>query len=124
MHFGVPTGYLTPNGAQAEVLLGSYFRTYLTAEGLLMGNNSVDVPKSYFRANSIQRSNISAASLAAGLFPGNPFGSPHVPIYSYPLGQPDPVFDPIAANIVTLDTQRAAEEVSGIFNGSALASRI
>jgi hypothetical protein len=38
------------------------------------------------------------------------------------LAQPDPVFDPIAANIVTLDTERAAEEVSEIFTGSALAS--
>jgi hypothetical protein len=27
--FGVPTGYLTPHGAQAEILLGTYFRTYL-----------------------------------------------------------------------------------------------
>jgi 4-phytase/acid phosphatase len=120
--FGVPTGYLTPNGAQAEVLLGSYFRTYLMAEGLLTGDYTVDIPKSYFRSNSIQRSYVSAASLATGLFPATGPIPPTVPINSYPLGQADPVFDPIAANIAVLDTQRAAREVSGLFSGSALAS--
>jgi 4-phytase / acid phosphatase len=58
--FGVPTGYLTPHGAQAEVLLGSYFRGYLLAEGLLTGADADDAQRSYFRANSIQRSNVTA----------------------------------------------------------------
>jgi 4-phytase / acid phosphatase len=113
--FGVPTGYLTVNGAKNEVLLGSYFRAYLTAEGLLTGEHTADAQKSYFRANSIQRSNISAASLATGIFP-----SASVPVHSYALGQPDPVFDPIAGKIVTPDLARAAKEVSGIFNGSSI----
>ena len=113
--FSVPTGYLTPHGAQAEILLGSYFRSYLLSEGLLTGNDSVDAQSAYFRANSIQRSNVTAASLATGLLP-----NATVPVYSYPLGQIDPVFDPIDAGIATLDTQRAVREVSGIFNGSAL----
>lgn len=113
--FGVPTGYLTPHGAQAEVLLGSYFRSYLLAEDLLTGTDAVDVKRSYFRANSIQRSNITAASLAAGLMP-----SATVPVHSYPLGQIDPVFDPISAKVAALDSQRAAQEVAGMFNGSAL----
>ena len=51
-------GYLTPHGAQAEILLGSYFRSYLLAEGLLTGSDAEDAQKSYFRANSIQRSNV------------------------------------------------------------------
>jgi 4-phytase/acid phosphatase len=116
--FGVPTGYLTAHGSQAETVLGSYFRSYLLSEGLLTGNNQADAKRSYFRANSIQRSNISAAALATGLLP-----TATVPVYSYPLGTPDPVFDPIAASIVTLDSARAAEQVAGIFgSGSALAS--
>ncbi|MGB7762055.1 MAG: histidine-type phosphatase [Bryobacteraceae bacterium] len=117
--FGVPTGYLTPHGAQAEILLGSYFRSYLLAEGLLTGADAADAKRSYFRANSIQRSNITAASLAAGLMPGAT-----VPVHSYPLGQIDPVFDPISANVATLDSQRAAQEVAGMFNGSALPSAL
>lgn len=115
--FGVPAGYLTPHGAQAEFLLGSYFRGYLLGEGLLTGNDAMDAQNAYFRANSIQRSNVTAASLATGLMP-----NATVPVYSYPLGLADPVIDPIAAGIVTLDTQRAVQEVSGMFNGSALPS--
>jgi 4-phytase/acid phosphatase len=94
----------------------------LLAQGLLTGDNGMDIARSYFRANSIQRSNISAASFAQGLFPATMPINPPVPIHSYPLGQPDPVFDPIAANTVTLDTARAALEVAGIFRGPALAS--
>ena len=116
--FGVPTGYLTPHGAQAEVLLGSYFREYLLNEGLLTGDLKQDVGRSYFRANSIQRSNVSAASLGSGLFPGVTVG-----VHSYPLGTPDPVFDPISAKVVTVDANRAVYEVKGIFNnGPALQS--
>lgn len=113
--FDVRTDFLTPRGAQAEILLGKYFRSYLLAEGLLTGHDRADARRSYFRSNSIQRSNITASSLAVGLLP-----DATVPVHSYPLNQPDPVFDPIAANIVTLDTERAVQEVSGIFSGAAL----
>ena len=116
--FGVPTGYLTRHGAQAETLLGGYFRDYLSAEGLLSGNDRADRKLAYFRANSIQRSNVSAASLAAGLLPGV-----SVPVHSYPLGQPDPIFDPITAKVVTVDAARAVKEATGVFNnGDALRS--
>jgi 4-phytase/acid phosphatase len=117
-NFGVPTGYLTPNGLTDETLLGSYFRNYLLQEGLLTGNDVLDAKLSYFRANSIQRSNISAQALSAGLLPAAP-----VSVHSYPLGTPDAVFDPISAGIVTLDSARAAQEVTGVFgSGAALAS--
>jgi 4-phytase / acid phosphatase len=116
--FGVPPGYLTPHGAQAVTLLGSYFREYLLHEGLLTGNASEDAKRAYFRANSIQRSNVTATTLAAALFPGA-----SVPVHSYPLGQADPIFDPIGAKVVSVDGARAEREVTGIFNdGAALQS--
>ena len=116
--FGVPVGYLTPHGYQAEALLGTYFHDYLLQQGLLTGNVKQDAKRSYFRANSIQRSNISAAALASALLPGA-----SVDVHSFPLGQVDPIFDPISANVATVDTGRAAEEIKGIFNnGPALAS--
>jgi len=116
--FGVPAGYLTPHGAKAEVLLGTYFREYLRAENLLTGDDAQDAKASYFRANSIQRSNISAASLAKGLLP-----EASVPVHSFPLGTPDPIFDPIAAGIVTVDTTLAANQEVGIFgSGSSVVS--
>jgi 4-phytase / acid phosphatase len=116
--FGVPVGYLTPHGLQAQTILGGYYREYLLAEGLLGGNVRSDARASYFRANSIQRSNISAAALAAGIFPGA-----DVPVHSFPLGTPDPIFDPIAAKVVTVDGARAAKEVVGTYgSGAALAA--
>lgn len=115
--FGVSTGYLTAHGQQAAVLLGAYFHDYLIAEGLLAGNSS-DLAISYFRANSIQRSNITAEMFGERLIPGIT-----IPVHSYALGTPDPVFDPISANVVNIDAARAANEVQQIFNsGTALDS--
>ena len=122
---GVPTGYLTPNGQAAERLLGAYFREYLLHEGLLTGNAATDQSRAHFRANSIQRSNMTAAKFGEGLIPGAT-----ILVHSYSLldtntGQPvpDPVFDPVAANVATVDTERAATEAQGIFgSGAALAA--
>ena len=96
---GVPTGYLTPHGREAARLLGSYFHDYLLHEGLLTGSASTDLSRSYFRANSIQRSNVTAAKFGEGLIPGAT-----IPVHSYSIADPntgtpavpDPVFDPIA----------------------------
>ncbi len=116
--FGVPPGYLTEHGWQAETLLGAYYREYLLHERLLTGNVKWDASRSYFRANSIQRSNVTAAALGAGLFEGMT-----VPVHSYPLGQPDPVFDPISAGVAAVDAERAAGEVRQLYSsGAALAS--
>ncbi|HUA20788.1 MAG TPA: histidine-type phosphatase [Bryobacteraceae bacterium] len=116
--FGVSTGYLTVHGQQAEVLLGTYFRSYLLAEGLLTGNADADLAASYFRANSIQRSNVTATMFGQGLFPGAT-----IPVHSYALGLPDPVFDPIQAQVAVVDAALAAQEVQEIYsNGTALAS--
>lgn len=116
--FGVPPGYLTPHGAQAATLLGSYFHEYLRHEGLLSGDAAQDARSAYFRANSIQRSNVTAQALAAGLYPGA-----SVPVHSYPLGQPDPIFDPIAARVAQVDPQRASQEVAAIYGaGPAIAA--
>jgi 4-phytase / acid phosphatase len=115
---GVPTGYLTPNGREAARLLGAYFRDYLLHEGLLTGNTATDMPRLYVHANSIQRSFITAAKFGEGLIPGLA-----VPVHSYELGAPDPVFDPIAAKVATADPVRVQNEVQGIYgNGTALTS--
>jgi 4-phytase / acid phosphatase len=116
--FGVPTGYLIALGQQAGVLLGTYFRQYLLAEGLLTGDAGTDMERSYFRANSIQRSNLTATMFGEGLIP-----SATIPVHSYSLGQPDPVFDPIPAGVAAIDASRAANEVQEVYNsGTALAA--
>src|ERR1039458_8689106 len=85
---GVPVGYLTTNGQQAAGLLGSYFHDYLLHEGLLTGDASSDLARSYFRANTIERSYMTAAKFGAKLIPGA-----NIPVHTYPSGNPDPVFD-------------------------------
>jgi 4-phytase/acid phosphatase len=107
---GVPTGYLTPRGQQAAGLLGSYFHDYLLHEGLLTGDASSDLARSYFRANTIQRSYMTAAKFGAGLIPGAT-----IPVHTYPTNTPDPVFDPLLAMVATVDPVRALTEVQGVF---------
>jgi 4-phytase / acid phosphatase len=121
---GVPPGYLTPRGQQAARLLGSYFHSYLLHEGLLTGNVQTDLSRSYFRANSIQRSNVTAAMFGAGLIPGAT-----TPVHSYPIAEgntpavPDPVFDPLLAKVATVDADRAVTEAQGIYgSGATIAS--
>jgi 4-phytase / acid phosphatase len=120
--FEVGTGCLTPNGSTAENLLGAYYRQYLLQEGLLTGNDGLDAARSYFRSNTIERSWMTATAFGAGLIP-----SLTVPVHSYPINypvsQPDPVFDPILANVAKVDPNAAAAQVQEIFySGAALES--
>ena len=115
---GVPIGYLTPNGRLAAGLLGSYFHDYLVQEGLLTGNTNTDLALSYFRANTIERSYITAAEFGAGLIPGA-----SIPVHTFPAGSTDLVFDPLSAGVATVDPARAVTEIQGIFgSGSNLMS--
>src|SRR5664280_2235217 len=96
---GVPVGYLTTNGQQAAGLLGSYFHDYLLHEGLLAGDVSSDLAHSYFRANTIERSYMTAAKFGAGLIP-----VANIPVHTYNPTNPavaDPVFDPLMAGVAT-----------------------
>ena len=116
---GVPIGYLTPNGRLAAGLLGSYFHDYLVHEGLLTGDTNTDLARSYFRANTIERSYITAAEFGAGLIPGA-----SIPVHTLSRqALPDPVFDPLSAGVATVDPARAVTEIQGIFgSGSNLMS--
>ena len=115
---GVPAGYLTTNGQRAAGRLGSYFHDYLLHEGLLTGNTNIDLARSYFRANTIERSYMTAAKFGAGLIPGAA-----IPVHTYPPGTPDPVFDPLLAGVATVDPARALTEVLGVFgSGTDIAS--
>jgi len=116
--FGVQTGFLTVHGQQAATLLGTYYRDYLIAEHLFTGNADTDLAHSFFRANSIQRSNITARMLGEGMIPGAT-----IPVHSFDLNELDPVFEPIVTGVAKVDGNRAAQEVQEIYNsGTALAS--
>jgi 4-phytase/acid phosphatase len=115
---GVPDGYLTPNGRLAARLLGSYFHKYLVHEGLLTGDTNTDLARSYFRANTIERSYMTAARFGTGLIPGA-----DIPVHTFAAGTPDLVFDPLLKGVATVDPARALAEVQGVYgSGTNLAS--
>ena len=126
-----PTGYLTPNGQAAAGMLGAYFNAYLSYEGLLTGDPQKDLAVSYFRANSIQRSNVTADMIGVGLIYGsNPPPDASVPVHSYMIATnsapavPDPVFDPLLAGVATLsadDVNRAVMSAQGTYGGGTTA---
>jgi 4-phytase/acid phosphatase len=116
--FGVPVGYLTPNGRLAAGKMGTYFHDYLVHEGVLTGDTNTDLARSYFRANTIERSYITAAEFGAKLIPGA-----NIPVHTFAAGTPDPVIDPILAGFATNDPVRALTEVQGVFgSGTNLSS--
>src|ERR1039458_5390184 len=115
---GVPTGYLTPNGRLAAGLMGTYFHDYLAHEGVLTGDTNTDLARSYFRANTIERSYITAAKFGAGLIPGA-----SIPVHTFAANAPDLVFDPLLAKVANVDPARALAEIQGVFgSGTNLAS--
>jgi hypothetical protein len=116
--FSVAPGCLTTNGMRAAGLLGSYFHDYLIHEVLLTGHPDADLARSYFRANTIERSYMTAAKFGAGLIP-----NADIPVHTYAAGRPDPVIDPLLAMVSTVDPVRAVTEARGVFgNGTNLAS--
>jgi 4-phytase/acid phosphatase len=101
--------------------MGSYFHDYLVHEGLLTGDTNTDLAHSYFRANVIERSYMTAAKFGAKLIPGA-----NIPVHTYNPTNPfvaDPVIDPLLAGVATVDPARALTEVQGVFgSGTNLSS--
>ncbi len=101
-------GYLTVNGAKLETILGSYYRLWLTKEGLLTGHDAADASSVYFRANTLERTILTAQSLWTGMLPAA--GTPNVYVSPEPS---DPLFDPIDSGVAQLDQQMAVAAVKG-----------
>jgi 4-phytase/acid phosphatase len=120
---GVPVGYLTPNGRVAAGLMGTYFHDYLAHEGVLTGNTNTDLARSYFRANTIERSYITAAKFGAALISGAVIPGASIPVHTFGANKPDLVIDPLLAGVATVDPARALAEIQGVFgNGTDLSS--
>ena len=97
---GVPTGWLSPRGALAETLMGQYFRTMLTEEGLFPGNYAPQDGEVRFYANSYQRTVATARYFAAGMLP---LSDVHIE-YHYGINERDPIFLPSA--FITDETKK------------------
>jgi len=110
--FPVATGLLTPNGAALEKILGGYYRLWLTKEGLLTGDDLSDAASVYFRANVLERTIVTAQSLAAGMLP-----AANINVNFLGPQESDPLFDPVGAGVARLDARMAVAAVNGRLAG-------
>ena len=102
--WGVPPGYLTSHGRKLAVILGSYYREWLTQEHLLGSAGCGDRGRLYIWADTDQRTLETGRALAESLLPGCGFT-----IHSRREGEPDPLFsgtgspNPVLAAKAVLD---------------------
>jgi len=113
--FAVPgLDILTPNGAANETIFGSYFRLWLTKQGLLIGNDAADAAFGYFRAIDTPLILGTAQAFATGLLPA---GGVH--INALPAPAVDPLFDPVDAGVALLNEEMAVAAVNGRLGDNA-----
>jgi 4-phytase/acid phosphatase len=103
----VPPGNLTTHGRELMKLMGEFYRQYFAAQKLLGKPNCTDAQRTYFWADTDQRTLETARALAEAIVPGCP-----VEVHSAPAGQDDPLFDPIAAGVAKPDPERARTAVA------------
>lgn len=86
-----PGGFLTTKGGVLEVYMGHYLNAWLQQAGLLPQQGCPDKGSVYVYANSLQRTVATAQFFTNGAFPGCDVAVHH----REPLGEMDPVFNPI-----------------------------
>ncbi len=114
-----PPSVLTSNGAADETLFGSYFRLWLTQQGLLTGNGAADAMNVYFRADGVPLVAGTAQAFASGLLP-----AATVTINTVLPPTNDPLFDPVDAGVALLDERKAVAAVNGRLGSNAEALTI
>src|SRR5262249_21298680 len=68
--WGVPPGNLTTHGRELMKIMGSFYREYFSSQKLLGNSNCADAERTYFWADTDQRTLESAKALAEGMFQG------------------------------------------------------
>jgi len=104
--WGVPPGNLTPHGRALMQLMGTYYREWLSAQGLLHQQGCADVGRVFVYADTDQRTLETSRALTETLLPGCA-----VAVHSQPPGRNDPLFDPLEAGFAKPDWQIAARAV-------------
>src|SRR5262245_43318210 len=106
--FGVPPGHLTPHGRSLMKILGSFYREYFAAEGLLGKPNCADVGRTYLWADTDQRTIESGRALAESMLAGC-----KAEVHSLAEGTSDPLFNPLEAKVFKQDSKLGLAAVSG-----------
>jgi len=104
----VPHGFLTPHGRALMKIFGVYDRAYLANAGLMSASGCADAARTYFWADTDERTIETGRALAEGLLP-----ECGVTVHSLPEGKKDALFDGLAANPDHADRNLAAAAILG-----------
>jgi 4-phytase/acid phosphatase len=104
----VPPGYLTAHGRALMKIFGAYDRAYLASSGLVGANGCGDASRTYFWADTDQRTIETGRALAEGFLPGC-----NVTVHSLPAGTKDPLFDGLNISTAHADRNLAAAAIQG-----------
>jgi 4-phytase/acid phosphatase len=88
------------------LLMGTYYREWLCGQGLLHQQGCADVSRVYIYADTEQRTLETGRALAETLLPGCA-----IDVHSQPVGNKDPLFDPLDAGLAKPDWETAAQAV-------------
>ena len=114
----VPSGHLTPRGAELAKLLGAYYREYYAAQGLFPARGCPPTGRVVAWADVDQRTLVTAQSLLDGMFP-----SCNLAPGSLIDAKTDPLFHPTRAGVCKIDPARARRSVISNAGGSLASLR-
>src|SRR5262249_47513687 len=106
--WGVPPGHLTAHGRQLMTLMGEFYRQYFRSQKLLEETACADAERTFFWADTDQRTLETARALGEAILPGC-----SIPVHSMPEGKTDPLFDPIEAGAARPDPDLGRAAVAG-----------
>jgi 4-phytase/acid phosphatase len=104
----IPPGFLTAHGRALIKIFGVYDRTYLAGAGLVSASGCADAARTYFWADTDQRTIETGRALAEGFLPGC-----NATVHSLPEGTKDPLFDGLNVAGARPDRNVAAAAILG-----------
>jgi 4-phytase / acid phosphatase len=109
----VPSGHLTPRGAELAKVLGAYYREYYATQSLFPADTCPPSGAVLAWADIDQRTLVTAQSLLDGMFPGC-----NLAPGSLVDAKVDPLFHPTRAGVCRVDPARARRAVISRAGGS------
>src|SRR5215468_4002942 len=95
--WGTAPGNLTSHGRALMQLMGAYYREYLISEGLLSRSGCTDAARTFFWADTDQRTLETGRALSESILPGC-----NVKVQSLAEGENDPLFNPLDSGHVKM----------------------